>query len=164
MRKTPEEITHGLVCDLSCEDCPYDEDCGRAEEDAAELIRELRDRIRAMQTELKVNTTQRLDKLVADQGQQAKADAGKPRLTLVPPELIYAVAAVREYGCRKYGDPDNWQRVSAERYRDALYRHFLDYLRDPKGLDAESGLKHLWHIATNVAFLCALEMEDESDE
>lgn len=163
MRKTPEEIIHGLVCDLSCDDCPYDEDCGGAEEDAAELIRELRDRIRALQTELKVNTTQRLDTLVADQGQQAKADAGKPRLTLVPPELIYAVAAVREYGCRKYGDPDNWRRVSAERYRDALYRHFLDYLRDPKGLDAESGLKHLWHIATNVAFLCALEMEGESD-
>ena len=101
---------------------------------------------------------------VAEPDQTAKADAGKPRLSLVPPELIYAVAAVREYGCRKYGDPDNWRRVSAERYRDALYRHFLDYLRDPKGRDAESGLKHLWHIATNVAFLCALEMEGESHE
>lgn len=97
----------------------------------------------------------------SDQGQEAKADAGKPRLTLVPPEIIWAIAEVREYGCRKYGDPENWRRVSAERYRDALYRHFLDYLRDPKGLDAESGLPHLWHCATNIAFLCALE--DDAD-
>ena len=43
--------------------------------------------------------------------QSAKADAGKIRPTLVPPALIEAVAAVREYGCSKYGDPDNWRRV-----------------------------------------------------
>lgn len=122
----------------------------------------MQEHINALKTELLVNTQQRRDKMIADQGQQAKADAGKPRLTLVPPEIIWAIAEVREYGCRKYGDPENWKRVSAERYRDALYRHFLAYLRNPKGLDAESGLKHLWHCATNIAFLC--ELEDDSDE
>lgn len=117
-------------------------------------LREMND---ALHTELKVNTGKRLDRLVGDLGQEAKADAGKPRLTLVPQEVIWAVAAVREYGCRKYGDPENWRRVSPRRYRDALYRHWLAYLQDPAGTDEESGLPHLWHVACNVSFLCAME-------
>ena len=31
------------------------------------------------------------------------------------------------------------------------------YLDDPDGLDDESGLPHLWHLACNVAFLCERE-------
>ena len=89
--------------------------------------------------------------------QTAKADAGKPRLSLVPTQIIFDIAAVREYGNRKYGDPDNWKRVEPERYRDAAYRHFLAYIRDPDSVDPESGLKHLYHLATNIAFLCELE-------
>lgn len=90
-------------------------------------------------------------------GQAAKADAGKPRLTLVPTAIVRAVAAVREYGNRKYGDPENWRQVDVQRYRDAAYRHLLDYLDSPGGVDAESGLRHLWHLACNVAFLCELD-------
>jgi len=96
--------------------------------------------------------------------QQAKADAGKPRLSLVPSELIRAVATVREYGNRKYGSPDNWRRVEVERYRDAAYRHLLDYIDDPDSVDQESGLPHLWHLACNVAFLCALEKTERREE
>ena len=88
--------------------------------------------------------------------QEAKADKGKLPLTLVPTDLIRAVAAVRAYGVEKYHDPDNWKRVEPQRYRDAAFRHFLAYLDDPEGLD-ESGLPHLWHLATNIAFLIALE-------
>jgi hypothetical protein len=87
----------------------------------------------------------------------AKHDTGKPRLSLVPSEIIRAVAAVREYGVQKYGDAENWRTVEKERYRDALYRHLLEYLDDPAGVDTESGLPHLWHLACNVAFLCELE-------
>ena len=164
MKKTPEEIIHGIICDLSCDECPYDENCGDAENDAAYLIQDLQNQLRAMQTELKVNTQQRLDKLVADQGQQAKADAGKPRLTLVPPEIIWAIAEVREYGCKKYGDPENWKRVDVQRYRDAAFRHFMFYLAAFHGKDPESGLPHLWHLACNVAFLCAMEGMDDGKE
>ena len=39
--------------------------------------------------------------------QEAKADAGKPKLTLVPRKILTAIARVREYGCQKYGDPEN---------------------------------------------------------
>lgn len=90
--------------------------------------------------------------------QTAKADAGKPRLTLVPRKIIWAIAAIREYGNRKYGDPENWRKVDIQRYRDATYRHFMAYLDDPKGTDAESGLPHLWHLACNIAFLVELEV------
>lgn len=62
------------------------------------------------------------------------------------------------YGTEKYHDPENWRKVEPERYRDAAFRHFLSYLDDPHGVDEESGLPHLWHLACNIAFLC--EMED----
>lgn len=88
---------------------------------------------------------------------KAKHDEGKIRPTLVPGSLIHAVAAVREYGCRKYHDPENWRKVEPQRYRDALYRHWLAYLNDPSGIDKESGLPHLWHLACNAAFLIELE-------
>ena len=94
----------------------------------------------------------------ADVSQSAKADAGKPRPTLVPCSLIRAVTAIREYGTQKYHDPENWRKVDVQRYRDALYRHWLAYL-DGEACDAESGLPHLWHLACNVAFL--IEMEDK---
>ena len=89
--------------------------------------------------------------------QMAKADAGKEQLTLVPRQIIRDIARIREYGNNKYGDPDNWKTVEPERYRDAAFRHWLAYLDDPDGVDEESGLKHLWHLACNIAFLCEME-------
>ena len=99
-----------------------------------------------------------LDDVQVDQS--AKADMGKLRLTLVPIRLIQAVAAVREYGTKKYHDPENWRKVEPQRYRDALYRQWLAYLEEPTGVDEESGLPHLWHLACNAAFLIALEWRD----
>ena len=93
--------------------------------------------------------------------QSVKADAGKPKLTLVPPQIIRDIAVIREYGNNKYpeGGKDNWKEVEPERYRDALFRHLLLYIEDPYGVDEESGLKHLAHVACNVAFLCELEKD-----
>ena len=95
--------------------------------------------------------------------QAVKADAGKAKLTLVPRRILWDIAAIRMYGNAKYpeGGPDNWKRVEIERYRDAAFRHFLAYLDDPQGVDEESGLPSLWHLACNVAFLC--EMEDSKE-
>lgn len=91
--------------------------------------------------------------------QDVKADKGKVRPTLVPPSLVLAVAYIREYGCAKYHDPENWRQVEPQRYRDALYRHFLAYLSGEEN-DPESGLPHLWHMACNVAFLIEMEKEN----
>lgn len=94
---------------------------------------------------------------MAEKDQKAKADAGKLRLTLVPRQILWEIARVRMYGNEKYGDPENWRQVEPERYRDAAFRHFLAYLDDPEGVDEESGLPHLSHLACNIAFLCEME-------
>ncbi len=96
-----------------------------------------------------------IEKSINDQ--TIKADAGKPRLSLVPRKIIWAIARVREYGSMKYASSENWKAVDVQRYRDAAYRHFMQYLDNPKGKDLESGLPHLYHLACNVAFLCELE-------
>jgi len=96
--------------------------------------------------------------------QTAKADAGKPKLTLVPRQIIYDIAKIREYGNKKYGGPENWRTVEKERYQDAAFRHFLAYLDDPNGVDKESGLRHLWHLACNIAFLCEMEKRGVKNE
>lgn len=88
-----------------------------------------------------------------------KSDEGKPRLTLVPRQIVWDICKAREYGLKKYPKTgkDGWKNVGVERYRDALMRHVLRYLDDPDGVDDESGLPHLCHVAVNVAFLCELE-------
>ena len=89
--------------------------------------------------------------------QTAKADAGKLDLTLVPRQIIWDIAEVREYGNKKYGDPDNWKDVELKRYRAAMFRHMMAYLDDPAGVDEESGIHHYKHIACNLAFICEME-------
>lgn len=96
--------------------------------------------------------------------QTIKADAGKRRLSLVPSQVIYDIAEIREYGNKKYGDSDSWKRVEIDRYIDAAYRHFLAYINDRKGKDEESGIEHYKHLACNIAFICAMEAEMGTDE
>lgn len=91
----------------------------------------------------------------------AKADKGKPKLTLVPRRIIEDIAYIRMFGAMKYGSAENWRQVEPERYRDAAFRHFLKYLDEPDGVDEESGMPHLWHLACNIAFLCELEGKGE---
>lgn len=91
-----------------------------------------------------------------DYDQNAKADAGKLRLTLVPRQIIRDIAAIREYGCAKYGTPDNWRKVEPERYWEATLRHILAAWNNYNAIDPESGLKHISHAACNIAFLLEL--------
>ena len=91
-----------------------------------------------------------------DKSQEAKADGGKLELDLVPIELIEDVAIIRMYGTQKYGDSENWKKVELRRYVNALFRHFLAFLRDHNSVDEESGLPHYKHMACNMAFICAM--------
>lgn len=82
-----------------------------------------------------------------------KADAGKPRWSLLPAGTIAQVVAVLEAGATKYA-PDNWMHVSdaRTRYYDALQRHVEAWWRGERN-DPETGLPHLAHAACCVLFL-----------
>jgi Domain of unknown function (DUF5664) len=87
-----------------------------------------------------------------------KYDGGKPRWSLLMNGCALAlqgVVAVLTFGAKKYA-ADSWQGVenAEERYRDALYRHLASI--EQYGLlsvDDESGLLHIYHVATNALFL-----------
>lgn len=86
--------------------------------------------------------------------QQAKADNGKPRITLVPPRAITGIAEIRAYGDSKYGDTNNWREVSNERFLNASLRHILhmvEYGMD--SVDEESGLYSVDHALCSLAFI-----------
>lgn len=92
-----------------------------------------------------------------------KYDTGKVRPTLFPVEAIEAILPVIEYGAAKYA-VNNWRKSVEEpnglqRYKDALMRHWMEYLKDPMSVDEESGLRHLHHAACNMIFLASLDKE-----
>lgn len=93
--------------------------------------------------------------------QTAKADSGKPELSLVPKEIIYEIEKVRNFGVKKYKDPDNWKKVEMDRYHQALLRHTLAVWNDINARDKESGLLHLSHIACNAAFILEMMKDKE---
>lgn len=97
-----------------------------------------------------------------DKSNSAKADSGKPTLSLVPTQIIYEIEKVRSFGNKKYHDPDNWKQVEMERYHEALLRHTMAIWNDVTARDKESGLLHLSHMAVNIAFI--LEMLKGGDE
>lgn len=88
--------------------------------------------------------------------QEAKADSGKVKLSLTPTQIVRDIAVVREYGTKKYHDPDNWKKVELQRYIDAFYRHWLSFIEDNSSVDEESGIEHYKHAACNMAFICEL--------
>lgn len=82
-----------------------------------------------------------------------KFDTDKLLYSLIPPETTKALAEVLTFGAKKYA-PNNWQLVEngQTRYLDALFRH-LEAFRSGETHDPDSGLHHLAHVLTNVAFL-----------
>ena len=87
-----------------------------------------------------------------ERDQTQKADAGKPRMELIPTSVYHALGKVLTHGANKYGD-NTWQNVSVDRYVGALLRHLCAFLEDPYGLDVESGLPHTAHLLANAAFI-----------
>jgi len=88
---------------------------------------------------------------------KVKDTKGKAKLHLVPQQILYDIAEVREYGNKKYptGGEDNWKFGDPKDYLDAAYRHLTKMVRD--GIDSkdeESGIEHYKHLATNIAFIC----------
>lgn len=101
--------------------------------------------------------------ILVNTSQDAKADAGKLQISLVPTQIIRDIAQVRMYGTLKYHSPDNWKRVELQRYVDALLRHTLAFVDNMQSKDEESGIEHYKHMACNMAFICDL-LQEVNDE
>lgn len=82
-----------------------------------------------------------------------KHDQDKPRLDLIPPEVILAIGEVMTFGANKYG-ANTWQGVEMARYEAALMAYKMG-----EEIDPESGFPHLWHVLCNAAFMVAKEGE-----
>ena len=95
-------------------------------------------------------------------------NSGKPRLDLLPLDLLTGLSRVLEYGEGKYGR-NNWRRgAPATEQVASLLRHLQPIMEALNSdsreglLDAESGLPHVDHMLFNVISLrLALERECE---
>ncbi len=85
-----------------------------------------------------------------------KHDDGKLPLDLLPFVAIEQMARVLAFGARKY-TAHGWRNVDKRsRYLAAALRHLVAYARG-EDLDDDSGLPHLAHAMTCVAFLVEAE-------
>lgn len=104
---------------------------------------------------------------VPDNKPFVKHDAAKPRMDLLPPLALKAVARVLTLGAAKYGDT-NWRQIPREdrkRLVASLLRHVTAAMAGEE-FDPESGESHWAHATSNAAFLCELAEMDRiaSDE
>ena len=85
-------------------------------------------------------------------GRGSHFDQCKPRVDLVPTELILGAGRALGYGAKKYG-PDNFrQGIETRRIAGSVFRHLLSWL-DREDVDPESGLEHLDHAAASLSML-----------
>jgi hypothetical protein len=98
---------------------------------------------------------------VNDQGGM-KETSGKLRWTLLPLDALKEVVKVLEYGARKYS-ADNWQKVDKEKYKEALWRHWVAYNQGEKK-DPETGLSHLAHLLCDGLFLLWFDLQEDENE
>ena len=85
-----------------------------------------------------------------------KFDSGKRRVDLVPTEAINALADILTAGAVKYGE-HNWRHgMDWSRVYGAAQRHMLAFWGGDD-IDDESGMPHLWHALTNIAFLVSYQ-------
>lgn len=81
-----------------------------------------------------------------------KFDQHKPKVSLIPSEVILGLARVLTMGANKYGELNWTSGIQSRRLIDALYRHLLAY-QSGEDKDPESGESHLLHCMANLTFL-----------
>lgn len=82
-----------------------------------------------------------------------KFDGGKIRYELLPPEVLFHLAAIYTFGALKYKD-DNWKTIKdgLKRGVGSLIRHVEAYRRG-EYLDPDSGVPHLACVMAQASFL-----------
>lgn len=97
-----------------------------------------------------------------------KHDNQKPRIDLIPPEAVFALADILTMGAEKYGDR-NWESGTLENEGGRIYaaaqRHLWQWWHAHQNgqdvRDEESGRSHLHHALCNIAFLITYELRDD---
>ena len=91
-----------------------------------------------------------------------KETKGKLRWTLIPLLSLKEVVKVLEYGATKYS-ADNWQKVEKEKYKEALWRHWIAY-QEGETYDPETGLHHVAHLVCDGLFIIWFDLKSKSNE
>jgi hypothetical protein len=97
-------------------------------------------------------------------GPARKNDGGKPAISLIPPEVLFELGKVLEFGAQKYA-ARNWEKgLNYDRVFSALQRHLWSWW-DPTqpDVDDETGLSHLSHALCNLAFLVHFEQRNRKE-
>jgi len=82
----------------------------------------------------------------------------------VDSNIIISIEKVLQFGAEKYG-VNQWQNVpdAQERFKDALMRHTYndegEFILNE--IDADSGLKHVYHALCNTMFLMWFELKEK---
>jgi hypothetical protein len=92
-------------------------------------------------------------------GPKPKDMKGKPVLSLVPRGIVEAIAKVREFGNKKYGNPDGWKMQTKQDYWEACLRHAEKARNNMDAIDEESGLPHIYHLACDLSFMLSGELK-----
>lgn len=82
-----------------------------------------------------------------------KFDKGKPDMTDIPLEAMWAMGEAFSYGQKKYGKNNYRQGMKVSRQLAAAIRHIYQHL-DGQTLDKESGVAHLGHALASLAMAC----------
>ena len=85
-----------------------------------------------------------------------KFDDDKPRMDLLPPQVLQDVAQIFTFGAEKYGD-HNWRDgINYSRIYAACMRHLTAFW-DGETFDPESDMHHLDHAIANLMMLSHYE-------
>lgn len=92
-----------------------------------------------------------------------KHDDGKPRMDLLPLDVLEEIARVLTFGTIKYKE-NSWQGIKGaeKRYKGALLRHLAAIDKGEK-YDPESGLLHMSHVACNSMFLLYFALKESKE-
>lgn len=87
-----------------------------------------------------------------------KYDEGKPRLDLIPYDVLAEVSKVLTFGAEKY-DARNWEKgMNWGRVFAAAQRHMIKFWQYREEKDEETSLSHLSHAICCLMFLHAYEL------
>lgn len=93
-----------------------------------------------------------------------KYDAGKPDMTHIPIEAMYAMAEAFTHGAKKYGGDNYREGLLVRRQIAAALRHIYQFL-DEGDIDAESGCKHIGSALASLAMAAyTVEKKPEFDD